>query len=321
MTVQSAPVVGGAKRRPAGPAPLRDPESQRRRRRRQRRRNLTAYLYIAPAMALVLVFALGPFLHAAWLSFFDWDGITIGTWTGLGNYRDVVTDPLIRESFGHSLVLIAMFATIPVAIGLAIATIMSTVRVRGSTAFRVAIFLPQVVSSVVVGVIWNWLYASDGPINGMLRSVGLDGLARPWLGDFTWALPAIGLIGAWMLMGLCMVLFVAGIQQIDTNLYDACKVDGGGRLRELLTVTIPGLRYEFGVVLTLTIVGALRTFDLVFVMTRGGPGTETTVPGLLLYNRAFVDGRVGQACAIAVILALLVFVITVTIDRIAAKES
>ncbi|GAA1869294.1 carbohydrate ABC transporter permease [Asanoa iriomotensis] len=317
MTAQGAPAVNSAARRPAAPAPLPHPGARRRR----RRRNLTAYLYIAPAMVLFLVFALGPFLHAVWLSFFDWDGITIGTWTGLGNYRAVLTDPMIREAFGHSLVLIAMFATIPVAIGLAIATIMTTVRVRGSTAFRVAIFLPQVVSSVVVGVIWNWLYAPDGPINELLRSVGLGSLARPWLGDFTWSLPSIGLIGAWMLMGLCMVLFVAGIQQIDGNLYDAVRVDGGGRWRELLTVTIPSLRYEFGVVLTLTIVGALRTFDLVFVMTRGGPGTETTVPGLLLYNRAFVDGRVGQACAIAVILAILVFAITVTIDRVAAKES
>lgn len=290
-------------------------------RRRRRRQSITAYLYIAPALALFLVFALGPFLHAVWLSFFEWDGITVGTWNGLGNYRDVFTDPLIREAFTHSLVLIAFFSTLPVAIGLLIASIMATVKVRGATAFRVAIFLPQVVSSVVVGVIWTWIYAIDGPVNETLRSIGLGALTRPWLGDFTFALPALGLIGGWMLMGLCMVLFVAGIQQIPTDLYDAVRVDGGGRLHELLTVTIPSLRYEFGVVLTLTIVGALRTFDLVFVMTRGGPGTETTVPGLLLYNRAFVDGRVGQACAIAVVLALLVFVITIAIDRVASREA
>jgi raffinose/stachyose/melibiose transport system permease protein len=122
-------------------------------------------------------------------------------------------------------------------------------------------------------------------------------------------------------MGMCMVLFVAGIQQIPSSLYDAVRVDGGGRIRELFTVTIPGLRYEFGVVLTLTIVTALKTFDLVFVMTRGGPGTETVVPGLLIYNRAFVDGRVGQSCAIAVVLAILVLAVTVAIDRIASKEA
>ncbi|MFT3873054.1 MAG: sugar ABC transporter permease [Nocardioides sp.] len=289
-------------------------------RRRRRRKSLVAYLYIAPAMVMFLLFALGPFLHAFWLSFFDWDGITVGTWTGLGNYQKVLADPLTRQAFGHSLVLILFFSSIPVVIGLMIAAVFTTVKVRGSTVFRVAIFLPQVVSSVVVGVIWNWIYADNGPLNEFLRAVGLGAFAKPWLGDFTWALPALGMIGAWMLIGLCMVLFVAGVQQIPSALYDAVRVDGGGRLREMTTVTLPGLRYEFGVVLTLTIVGALRTFDLVFVMTRGGPGTETVVPGLMLYNRAFVDGRVGQSCAIAVILAVLVFAVTFVIDRLVSRE-
>ncbi len=281
----------------------------------RRRRNLAPYLFVAPALVMYLLFALGPFLHAVYLSFFDWDGITVGTWSGLDNYRTIFTDPLIREGFSHSLVLIAFFATIPVAIGLLVAATMTTFQVRGATAFRVMIFLPQVVSSVVVGVIWNWIYASDGPLNQTLSAVGLGGLARPWLGDFTWALPAIGLIGGWSLMGLCMVLFVAGIQQVPGTMYDAVRIDGGGRVRELVTVTIPHLRYEIGVVLTLTIIGALRTFDLVFVLTRGGPGTSTTVPGLLLYSRAFVDGRVGLACAIAVVLSVLVFAVTFAIDR------
>lgn len=286
---------------------------------RRRRPDLTPYLFVAPALLMFATFALLPFLHAGYLSFFDWDGITQGTWTGLDNYRTVFTDPLIREGFVHSLVLIAMFATIPVVIGLLAAFVMSVFELKGSTVFRVLIFMPQVVSTVVVGVIWNWIYASDGPLNQLLTTVGLGGLAKPWLGDFTWALPAIGLIGGWSLMGLCMVLFVAGIQQVPGTQYDAVRVDGGGRFRELVTVTIPHLRYEIGVVLTLTIIGALRTFDLVFVLTRGGPGTSTTVPGLLLYGRAFVDGRVGLACAMAVVLAVLVFVITVGIDRLVRR--
>lgn len=285
-----------------------------------RRSSLTPYLYVAPALAMFLTFALGPFFHAVYLSFFQWDGITLGTWVGLDNYGTVLTDPAIRESFVHALVLIGFFATIPVAIGLLVAVALVTFKVRGATMFRVLIFLPQVVSSVVVGVIWNWIYATDGALNEGLASVGLGALARPWLGDFTWALPAIGLIGGWSLMGLCMVLFVAGIQQVPGTMYDAVRVDGGGRFRELITITIPHLRYEIGIVLTLTIVAALRTFDLVFVLTRGGPGTSTTVPGLLLYNRAFVDGRVGLACAMAVVLAVIVFAVTVVIDRIASRE-
>jgi len=288
-------------------------------RRHRRRKALVPYLYIMPALTMFGLFALAPFLHAVWLSFFHWDGITVGTWAGLDNYRTVFTEDLIRKSFLHAGVLVLFFSTIPVAVGMIIASVFTAVPVRGASFFRVAIFLPQVVSSVVVGVIWNWVYATDGPLNAFLDSVGLGGAARPWLGDFVWALPAIAMIGVWSLIGLCMVLFVAGVQQIPSTLYDAVKLDGAGRFWEFVTVTWPGLRLELGVVLTLTVVGALRTFDLVFVLTRGGPGNSTIVPGMLLYNRAFVDGRVGEACAIAVVLALMVFTVTICIDRLVSR--
>ena len=262
-------------------------------RRRRRRRTLVAYLYVAPAMLTFLAFFGLPFLHTAWLSFFDWDGITIGTFTGLENYKAILTDDVIRESFVHAGILVLFFSIIPIAAGLFIASMFRTVATRGGPVFRVLIFLPQVISMVVLAVIWSWIYASDGPFNEFLRSIGLGFLAKPWLGDFTWALPAIGMVGAWALTGLCMVLFVAGIQQIDNTFYDAARVDGAGRFREFTAVTWPALRYEVGVAATLTVVAALSTFDLVFVMTRGGPGTQTQVPGVLMYNRAFVDGRVG----------------------------
>ena len=287
--------------------------------RRRHHRAWVPYLFVAPAMAVFLLFVGLPFLHAVWLSFFDWDGITVGTWTGLDNYRD---DPqrrhhpqLVRPCRGPGGVLRLdpdrgrAGHRLPV----------PHHGDRGGTVFRAAIYLPQVMSGVVIGVIWTWIYATDGSINEFLRAIGLGALARPWLGDFTWALPAIGMIGAWVGIGICMVLFGAGIQQIDGNLYDAARVDGAGRIREFFAVTLPALRYELGVALTLTIVGALKTFDLVFVTTRGGPGTSTQVPGLQLYTRAFLDGRVGQASAIAVVLSVLVFLVTVGIDRIATR--
>ena len=287
--------------------------------RRRHHRPWVPYLYVAPALLFFLLFAGLPFLHSVWLSFFDWDGITIGTWTGLDNYRTILTDDIIRSSFGHAAVLVLFFASIPIVVGLVIASVFRTLAKRGGTVFRAAIFLPQVMSGVVIGVIWTWIYAINGSLNEFLRAIGLGALAKAWLGDFTWALPAIGMVGAWVGIGLCMVLFGAGIQQIDGNLYDAARVDGAGRIREFFAVTLPALRYELGVALTLTVVGALKTFDLVFVMTRGGPGTSTQVPGLQLYTRAFGDGRVGQACAIAVVLSVLVFIVTVVIDRIATR--
>ena len=288
--------------------------------RRRHRKAWVPYAFIAPALLTYLTIAGLGFVHAAWLSFFEWDGITIGTWTGFDNYRAILSDDVIRSSFVHAGILV-LFYCIPVVIGLVIASMFRTVAKRGGTFFRGAIFLPQVLAGAVIGVIWTWIYAINGSLNEFLRTIGLGALAQPWLGDFTWALPAIGMIGAWWGLGWCMVVFVAGIQQIDSGLYDAARVDGAGRIAEFFAVTLPSLRYELGVVLTFTVVGALQVFDIVFVTTRGGPGTSTQVPGIQIYQRTFLDGRVGQACAIAVVLAILVFIVTVVIDRIASKEN
>jgi raffinose/stachyose/melibiose transport system permease protein len=152
-----------------------------------------------------------------------------------------------------------------------------------------------------------WIYASDGPLNELLRAVGLGSLARPWLGDFSWALPAIGGIGTWVTYGLCMVLFIAGAQNIPTSLYDAARVDGAGPLREFFAVTLPGLRNEIVVAFVLTTINALRSFDLIYNTNQGGPGTSTYVPSLYMYQNAFVYNRVGYAAAIAVILAAAIF--------------
>ena len=150
---------------------------------------------------------------------------------------------------------------------------------------------------------------------------GLDWAAVDWLGSFTWALPSLGIVGTWTLIGLCVALFFAGLQQIPASLYDAAAVDGAGRWREFLAVTLPGLKGPITVALTVTVIAALRAFDLVFVTTRGGPGTETVVPGILIYRRAFEDGRLGSAAAIAVILSIVVFAVTFLINRISDRRA
>jgi raffinose/stachyose/melibiose transport system permease protein len=187
--------------------------------------------------------------------------------------------------------------------------------------YRWIMFLPQVLTSVVVALIWKRIYSPDGPVNELLRSVGLDALARNWLGDFTWALPALGLIGVWGGFGFCMVLFVAGTSSIPTELYEAVRVDGGGAVREFFTVTLPGLRPQIAVALTLTVTGALRTFDLVWITTRGGPGTSTMTPAVLLYRAAFQNPQVGLASAIGVVMAVLCLAIALVITRFAESRS
>jgi raffinose/stachyose/melibiose transport system permease protein len=176
--------------------------------------------------------------------------------------------------------------------------------VRGLTALRTILFLPQVIALVVVAVTWRIVYQPTG-----------------WLGNFDLALPAVGLVGTWIAYGLCFVLFMAGVQKIPQSLYDAARVDGAGPLREFFAVTLPGLRNEIAVVLTLTTIQALRSFDLIYITTGGGPGDSTTVPALEVYNRAFRGGDVGTASAIGVCIAALIFVITVLVNKIAEREA
>lgn len=279
-----------------------------------------AYLYLAPAFAFYLVFAFGPLVYTAWLSFFDWNGLTVGTWTGLENYSDVLSDPDVRASFVHAFELIVFYAILPVLLGLVLASVIAHSRVRGVTFFRAVLFLPQTIATVVIAVAWVWIYAPDGPLNAALDAVGLDAISRGWLGDFNFALPALGLVGTWVMFGLCLVLFLAGIQKIPLSLYEAARVDGAGRVREFFAVTLPGLRGELAVALTLTTIMALRTFDLIYVSTAGGPGTSTTVPSVLVYQNAFVNGRVGLAAAVAVVLTALIFVLAFAITRIVDRD-
>ena len=275
-----------------------------------------AYLYLAPALALYVAFAILPLLHTGWISFFDWDGISAGTWVGLENYRDLVADPRLRGAFVHALVLVLFYSALPVMLGLLLTAVLSRRRVRGLAGFRAVLFLPQIIPMVVVAVIWRWLYTSGGPVNSFLEAIGLGGLRRTWLGDFDFALPAVGLIATWVMYGLCMVLFLAGVQKIPQSLYDAARVDGAGPVREFFAVTLPGLRNEIVVALVLTVIAALRNFDLVFVTTGGGPGEATTVPALEVYNRAFRVGDVGAASAVGVALTVMIFAVTFFITRL-----
>jgi len=276
---------------------------------------------VLPAFVVFAVFVIAPMLDGAWISLFQWDGVTVGRYVGLQNYRDIVNDPAVRTAFEHSLVLIVFYAALPIVIGLVLTAALSHARVRGITAVRTVIFLPQVLAAVVIGVAWKWLYDPQGPINSFLGNIGLSSLERPWLGDFTTALPAVGVIGTWVTTGLCLVLFMAGVQRIPLSRYEAARVDGAGPVREFFAVTLPGLRNELAVALSLTVITALRAFDIIFVTTKGGPGSQTTVPSLLIYQRAFVTGQVGSAAAIGAIMGSIILGLAVLITRVVEERT
>jgi raffinose/stachyose/melibiose transport system permease protein len=191
---------------------------------------------------------------------------------------------------------------------------------RLGTVARTVLFLPQVIPLVAAGIIWGWLLALPGLINQMLRAVGLGAYTRAWLGDFDWALPAVGFIGIWVLLGFCTVLLWTGMTKLDPALYESARIDGAGWFTEFVRITVPLLRHEIGVCLTVTVIAALAAFDIVYVSTAGGPGNSTAVPGIQIYILAFTQQRIGLASALAVMLMALVLVVVLPIQRLSREH-
>lgn len=295
-----------------------DPTTTGRRARRARRSRAAwlGWLFVAPAFLMYATFVLRPLLLTVQYSFYDWNGITASTWVGLDNYRQLLTDPELFASIVHAFQLILYFSVIPVLLGLLVAaTIRSIATSRLAVLARTVLFLPQVIPLVAAGIMWSWLLSSTGLANELLSAVGLGGVTRAWLGDFDTALPAVGVIGAWVLVGLCTLLLLAGMSKIDPALYEAARMDGAGALREFFSITLPGLRQEIGVCVTVTVIAALASFDIVYIATQGGPGNSTMVPGLEIYYQAFSEREVGMASALAVALVILVLACVLPIQR------
>lgn len=271
----------------------------------------TAYLYILPSFLIYAIFVLWPIVQTVRFSFYDWDGFSAPIFTGLNNYARLLDDAVFHIALRNNLLFIVFFTLFPIAFALLLTALMTRRRLWGMSFFRTGLFIPYVMSMVVVGVVWRWIYnPAFGPLNQMLKAVGLEGWARPWLGDFQLALPAVGVVGAWVQYGFCMVLFIAGVQRIDETLYDAAKIDGANEFQQFWHVTLPGIRSEISVALVITFIAALRIFDLVFVTTRGGPGNQTMVVSLWLYRNAFQINRTGYAAAIAVVLTIIILAVS-----------
>jgi raffinose/stachyose/melibiose transport system permease protein len=278
-------------------------------------------LYVLPALTFLAVILLIPLVLTVGLSLTRWDGLGPITWAGPGNFVAFLSDPLVIASLRNAVALTLFYSALPIVIGLATAIALARVRPRLRTPMRTLLFLPAVIAPVVVAVGWRLMYEpASGLINQMLRAVGLDGLAKPWLGDFALALPATGVVATWMEYGLVMVLFLAGIQRIPPDLYDAARVDGAGVIAEARSVTLPSLRYEVVVALVVTVIASFRNFDLVFNLTRGGPGSSTVVPVLEVYRRGFLHGQIGSAAALGVTITSIVLVLTLVAYGLARRR-
>ena len=281
---------------------------------------LAALALMAVPFAVYAAFMLYPLIRVFQLSLYKWDGLGYSTFVGFSNYIETFSNPRLLAAFSHALILIIFYAVIPLCVGLVLASLLTRSKIRGLGFFRTVVFLPQVIAMVVLAIAWRGIYAPDGPINGFLRAIGLGSLTRAWLGDFTFALPAVGLIGSWVSLGLVTVLLMSGMAAIPRDLYEAAMLDGAGRVRQFFAITVPSVRAEIIVSLTLTIVAALKTFDLVYVTTSGGPGSATTVPSYEVYYQAFRIGEVGTASSLAVVLTLVIFLINLALNLVGERE-
>jgi raffinose/stachyose/melibiose transport system permease protein len=266
-------------------------------------------------------FVLIPLLLTIFYSFNKWNGVSPMKWVGLQNYISVFQVPDLLRTILNAFLLVVWFSFIPVGLGLIVASIIHRVATgRLGAISRTVLFLPYIIPLVAAGIIWGWLLALPGLINQLLKAVGLGMITKAWLGDFHFALPAVGVIGICVLLGFCTVLLLTGMTKIDPALYESARIDGASWLQEFVRVTIPLLRNEVGVCLTVTVINALATFDIVYVSTAGGPGNSTSVPGLQIYILAFTQRAIGLASALAVMLMILVVLVIIPIQRLSQEN-
>ncbi|WP_017873446.1 ABC transporter permease subunit [Candidatus Caldatribacterium saccharofermentans] len=271
---------------------------------RHLRETLAAYLFILPSFVIVGVFVIYPIGHALLLSFQDWNLIGTRKWAGTENYERLVQDPIFNDALRNTAYF--SFGSIPgkVVIALFIAVLLNK-KIFGVKAFRTVYFLPVVCSSVAAALMWQWLYdAKFGFINYILRILGLSPV--PWITSEKWAMPSVIVVSVWKDVGYNMVIFLAALQDVPAELYDAAKVDGAGRWVVFRYITLPLISPALFFVTTMSVIFSFQVFDVTTILTQGGPGTATISLVQYIYRCAFQFFRMGYASAIAYVLFLIV---------------
>jgi ABC-type sugar transport system permease subunit len=272
-----------------------------------RTRALAPYIFILPALIVFVIFSIYPFYLLTATSFFEWDGISPARrFVGLGNYWNVIAhDPVFWRSFvqAGSVTLLALTFQNALALLLAIAV---NRKLPGGMAYRTIFFLPPILSEVVVGLIWFWIYDGNfGIFNKVLTLIGLGGWTRAWLADPNTALLAVATIHMWKGFGWGFVMFLAGLQTIPEELYEAARVDGANAWFRFRSITLPLLLPVCVMVSILTVLGTMQIFALIVATTGGGPGYHTEVPITRIFQSMLGTSQFGYACAQGIVFGLI----------------
>jgi ABC-type sugar transport system permease subunit len=274
--------------------------------------------YLLPAFVLYSLFFLKPLIQLVWLSFHKWNGMGPMQFVGIENYVRLLTnDPYFWQSLEHNLVWVFAAMIIPLTLGLLVAIFLSRSKfLYGRSIFRTLYFLPQVLSSVVVAITWRWIYSPNGgALDTILDAVGLSSLKYGWLGDPITALIALFIVWSWVHYGFCMVIFIAALQDIDEEYFDAAKVDGANWWHQFRSVLLPLIQGPMTTVMLITIIAAIQVFDFVYIITRGGPMNSTRVIATYMYDMAFTNGQIGYGSAIASAMGLIILVVSIILLR------
>ncbi|WP_019636991.1 carbohydrate ABC transporter permease [Paenibacillus fonticola] len=281
-------------------------------------RSRTAILFfILPALLVYTAIVFIPIVSSIYFSFFKWDVVSPMKFIGIDNYIRMFTqDSVFGTSVRNMLLLLAVSLVLQLGMGFVLAVVLSG-RLRGKEWFKNVFFMPAVISSVAVGMMWTFIYdPSMGILNELLRAVGLESWTRQWLSDPKTAMWAISIVTSWQFVGYTMILFIAAIQNISADIFEAARIDGATGWKIIKHITIPLVKPITQVNTILISIGSLKFFDLIFVMTGGGPANRTQVIASYLYYRSFNSFEYGYGDAMAVILLMMCLIVTLIINKL-----
>jgi putative chitobiose transport system permease protein len=276
----------------------------------------TPYLFLIPALALLAVFFLWPAGDAIRMAFYDYKIVTPARWVGMANFSRMFHDPRFWTALTNSFIFLTFMLPVLVCVPLLLAVLVN-IPLRGIKVFRLVYYLPVVTSSVAIGIAWKYVFNLRGALNWVLISLHLIDHPIQWLLDKTWALPAVALVECWSAVGYYMMIYLAGLQSIPSELYEASAVDGAGALQRMRHITIPMMRPYIAVVAVLASLGAVQVFTSVYVMTQGGPQDHTMTLGYYIYDTAFTHFDMGYANAMGIALWVILVVFSLISYRLA----
>lgn len=277
------------------------------------------WFFLLIPLVLELAWVFWPAINSFYISLTKWNGAGVPEFIGLKNFQNLFSDPIFMTALINNVIWVVGFGGLSIVIGLSLAVALNKPR-RGVGFYRSAIYLPMVFSLAVTGLFWRLLYQPDGAVNTILGAVGLSSVQKQWLADPKTALYAVLIAAVWRQCGYIMVLYLAGLKGVDPTLEEAAAVDGASAWQRFWRIVMPQLRGVNAVVFAVTVIDSLRTFDIVWSMTRGGPYNSTQLLSTYMYQTAFTTVDLGYGSAIAVVIFLLAIVFIITYLTRATRE-